>query len=56
MPEGLREIFEEELGRFNMDELTSALMAGDATEEMITAVERAQERANEYLRRYDNGH
>lgn len=56
MPEGLRAIFEEELGRFNMDELTSALMAGDATEEMITAVERAQERANEYLRQYDNGH
>ena len=56
MPSRLRQIFEEELGEYSMEDMVNAFMSGQATEEMISAVERAQSRANDFLRDYDDGH
>ena len=54
MPAGLREIFDEELGHLTGEQLAEAFMLGSDNEEILNAIERAQKRANEYLKTYNN--
>jgi hypothetical protein len=54
MPKALKEILDEELGHLTGDQLMDAFLLGSDNDEIISAVERAQKRASEYLKTYDN--